>query len=313
MRLDDLQLFVDVANFKSMTKAANNLYLAPQNVSKAIAKIESDLNTELFKRTRHGCYLTENGAKLYNTAINILEQWASFQISIAGSNNSSNSLHGTINILSSSHLIHLLASFCQDFQKSFPAIKINLIEQSTVYVYKDIINSNKYDIICSSYEYNYLMQKNSDGAREHAAYLLKKEPLRLFFGKKSTSFANVSTISNKMLSSIPLVLYRSIESNKTIFSDALSQRNITPNYIFSSNNVNLLLDYILNRNVAYLDTTLMFNSTFHPLFLSEVNSLPLQEKITICHVLFLRRDINMPKHIALFIEQFNKQFNLVEL
>lgn len=314
MKLEDLQLFIDVANYKSMTAAANKSYLAPQNVSKSIAKLENDLNTTLFIRTRHGCYLTENGTRLYNTACSIMNQYNDCLDSIRQSEPlKQNELTGTINILTSPHLMHLISSFCRNFQKDFPAIKINLIEQSTLYIYKDIIDSNEYDIICSSYEYDFLMQKNADKGRSHAAYLLKKEPLRLFFNKDNPQFTNLSLITNKMLSQLPLALYRTSDSKKTIFSDALEKLAITPNYIFTSNNINLCFDYILNGSAAYLDTTLMFNSTFHPLLLSEISSLPLQEKITICHVLFLRRDIRLPKHVRLFLENFQQHFSLTEL
>lgn len=314
MKIEDLQLFIDVANYKSMTAAANKSYLAPQNVSKSIAKLESDIGTPLFIRTCHGCYLTENGTRLYNTAVSILKQYNECLSSISTNDPpKQNELTGTINILASPHLIHLISSFCLNFQKDFPAIKINLIEQSTLYINQATMNSNEYDIVCSSYEYNFLMYKNASGTRPHAAFLLKKEPLRLFFNKDNPQFTNLSTISSKLLSTLPLALYRTSDSKKTIFSDALDNLGITPNYIFTSNNVNLCLDYILNGSATYLDTTLMFNSTFHPLLLSEISSLPLQEKITICHVLFLRRDINHPKHIKLFLENFQKFFALTEL
>lgn len=78
MKLEDLDLFLNVANYKSMTTAANILYLAPQNVSKIISKMETELDTTLFTRTRQGCYLTESGTALYSVASEMLNNGTIF-------------------------------------------------------------------------------------------------------------------------------------------------------------------------------------------------------------------------------------------
>jgi len=310
MKLEDLDLFLNVANYKSMTTAANILYLAPQNVSKIISKMETELDTTLFTRTRQGCYLTESGTALYSVASEMLKQWNYFQQAIPNKKNNT-TLTGSIRILASNQLIHLVAAFAKEFQNDYPNIKIDLIEQPTLYIHGDVINSNNFDIICSSYERSFLMKKNEDGNRRQRVYILKEEPLRLFFNKKNSDLTNLSLVSNNQLNDVPLVLYRTFDSNKTIFSDALEQAGIHPNYIFSSNNISLCQQYVIDGTAAYIDTNLMFNSTFHPLYIPEIVSLPLQEKITICHALFLNR--NLPPHVELFLQYFRNHFDLYEI
>ena len=180
-----------------------------------------------------------------------------------------------------------------------------------LYINHETLNNGKFQIICSSYEQAFLEEKNKS-ARSHAAYLLKTEPLRLFFSKNYPFLSNTSVITNKMLASLPLTLYCDFESQNAIFSDSLEMRGIQPHYKFISNNMNLCYDYVLKGEAACLSTALMFNSTFHPLHLSEVTSLPLQEKIIICHVLFIKKS-QITKPVELFLHYFKKQFLMQEI
>lgn len=312
MKLENLQIFLAVANYKSMTAAANSFFLAPQNVSKIIAKMEEELGTVLFVRTRQGCYLTNTGRDLYNTSTEILQNWSKFQNSLSRTA-VEESLTGRINILTSNLLSHLIFSFVKQFQNAYPRVTINLEEQDTLYISGEIINSNTYDAIFSSYEEEWLYNKNASSSRSHHIFLLNKEPLRLFFSKNNSFFIDKTIISNTILNEIPLVLVHPKGTDKTIFSDALTKRGIHPKYIFSSNNIEFCQNYILNDTASYLDTTLMFNSTFHPLFLPEIASLPLQEKINICHVVFLRETTDLPDIVKLFIDQFKLHYNLTEI
>ena len=59
-----IQCFLEVANCLSFTKAANNLYLSQQAVTKQIAALEADLGVTLFNRTTRAVSLTNAGCVL---------------------------------------------------------------------------------------------------------------------------------------------------------------------------------------------------------------------------------------------------------
>lgn len=61
MNLRQLQLFVTVAEQKSMTEAANQLYMTQPAVSQTIADLETELGVKLFDRVRRSLLLTEPG------------------------------------------------------------------------------------------------------------------------------------------------------------------------------------------------------------------------------------------------------------
>ncbi|MDE6663889.1 MAG: LysR family transcriptional regulator [Lachnospiraceae bacterium] len=69
--LDNLsryKIFLAVAECKSISKAAAQLYISQPAVSITIKKMEDNLNTTLFIRKSKGVELTENGRKLYEDA-----------------------------------------------------------------------------------------------------------------------------------------------------------------------------------------------------------------------------------------------------
>ena len=66
--LSGYKVFLAVAECKSISKAAAQLYISQPAVSITIKKLEAHLNTTLFIRKAKGVALTENGRKLYESA-----------------------------------------------------------------------------------------------------------------------------------------------------------------------------------------------------------------------------------------------------
>ncbi len=69
----ELRIFKEVATVKSITKAAQNLGYVQSNVTHRIRKLETEINCELFVRSRKGVILTEEGKRLLNYANRITE------------------------------------------------------------------------------------------------------------------------------------------------------------------------------------------------------------------------------------------------
>ena len=71
MNLKQLEAFVRVAETKSFSAAAKQLYLTQPTVSAHIASLERELNTCLLVRNTKGVALSESGKELYAYA----EHW----------------------------------------------------------------------------------------------------------------------------------------------------------------------------------------------------------------------------------------------
>lgn len=76
---------VEIEKTRSITQAAENLYMAQPNLSKAIKELESSLGITIFRRTSKGVIPTEQGMKFLHCAKQILIQIDSME-SIASPN-----------------------------------------------------------------------------------------------------------------------------------------------------------------------------------------------------------------------------------
>lgn len=74
MNLMHLKYAVEIAETNSMTKAAERLYTAQPNISRAIRELENTLGVQLFCRTSKGIYPTEQGEAFLSRARKILAQ-----------------------------------------------------------------------------------------------------------------------------------------------------------------------------------------------------------------------------------------------
>ncbi len=74
MNLMHFKYAVVIAETKSMTKAAERLFTAQPNLSRAIKELENELGITLFKRTPQGIFPTPQGEEFLGYARNILSQ-----------------------------------------------------------------------------------------------------------------------------------------------------------------------------------------------------------------------------------------------
>ena len=77
INLELYRIFTIVADEENLTMASNILHISQPAVTKHIKNLENELNVKLFKRSKYGMILTDNGKKLYlqiRDSINILNK-----------------------------------------------------------------------------------------------------------------------------------------------------------------------------------------------------------------------------------------------
>lgn len=86
VQFDQLKCFVEVAETKSFSKAAERLFMSQQAISKNVKNLEEDLGCELFFRTKNGVVLTLSGEsvlefaqKFFETEKDLTEKLGSIQ------------------------------------------------------------------------------------------------------------------------------------------------------------------------------------------------------------------------------------------
>lgn len=126
MDIKQIKYFLQICESKSFSKAAKELYLTQQGLSKAIKVLEEELEVPLFHRTKSGIQLTEYGECLKGKAQNILNETNVILDEIDKLKGSNNSI---INVAFAFGVINALpANFLTTFNEMYPDIQINIKE-----------------------------------------------------------------------------------------------------------------------------------------------------------------------------------------
>lgn len=123
------QIFYEVAGCRNFSVAARKLYISQPAVSKAISRLEDELNTVLFRRSSRGVTLTPEGEVLYShveTALQSLKSGADLLKSVSYGHISQLSIG-----VSTTLCKYVLLPFLKPFVSENPNIKITISCQST--------------------------------------------------------------------------------------------------------------------------------------------------------------------------------------
>lgn len=86
MNTNQLKYFVAAADKKSLHKASDELYITHQCLSSAIRKLEEEMGTALFERTKQGVFLNKSGQEVYRMAQAILHEISTTQDKLCAEN-----------------------------------------------------------------------------------------------------------------------------------------------------------------------------------------------------------------------------------
>lgn len=145
MELRNLYTFVQVAESKSFTRAAEKLEYSQPTVSFQIKQLEDELGIPLFERIGHTVSLTEEGREVLKYAQNIcnlskeMEQYTIHKDEISGK----------IRVAMADSLCSpLIVKGFGDFRKQYPHISLEITTGGTETLY-DLIDHNEVDFVCT--------------------------------------------------------------------------------------------------------------------------------------------------------------------
>ncbi len=130
MSLNNLKIFINVADSESITRTAEALFISQPAVSKAVKAIEKELGVNLFFRDKKtGIKLTDIGERVlsYARQMMLLEEKL-YQTAYF----SKNMLEGTLRIASlPSGIDHIVVKALSCFKKKYPQVNVEILEGST--------------------------------------------------------------------------------------------------------------------------------------------------------------------------------------
>lgn len=198
MNLSQLEYLIEVAKVGNISIASQILYISQAGISQAITSIEEELGTKVFKRTRAGVVLTEEGEKIVKEAEKIvsmvqnLKQFSSFP----------NTKVEEIKLSITAGFLPIVQNALDLFKQEHPDVLVTLIEDDSKTIYEEI-NHFKTDVgIIECFKYTNL--NNKDISFEE---LFKSKTMILV--NKDSTFASAGKITLQEYVKQRLAMYKS--------------------------------------------------------------------------------------------------------
>lgn len=141
MNIKAMRIFVEVYDCGSMTRAAENLYMAQPAVSRAISELENHYGTKFFERISRRLEITEAGREYYSNAVNILSLIDSLDLKMKHIDNVGTLRIGTSITIGTKLLPGIIARFAQ----KYPDIKVKAVIENS-HTIEELVVNNKIDL-----------------------------------------------------------------------------------------------------------------------------------------------------------------------
>jgi len=189
-----------VVEEKSISKAAQKLFISQPSLSQCIQRIEAKLGTRLFKRTSAGLLPTFAGEKYYKIAIDILKIYNDFEIEISDVNNLKK---GKITVGFTNYLATLvLPVILPEYKQKYPNIEVVIVEKNSTELEKSL----SWGEIDFAVMHTYPNQNSSDNLNVvfHSLY---KDPFLLVTKKNHPLKKYAENIKDSLYPKIDLTLF----------------------------------------------------------------------------------------------------------
>lgn len=137
MDFKQIEAFINVAKFKSFSKAANSSFLSQPAISSHIASLEKELSIQLFDRTSKEVLLTPAGESFLKYAIDILN---TRDKAISHLANFNGNVSGKLKLAASTTPCNtILPSLLRQFHLLYPEVSFDIVENSSGEIIENII------------------------------------------------------------------------------------------------------------------------------------------------------------------------------
>ncbi|MDO4500888.1 MAG: LysR family transcriptional regulator [Erysipelotrichaceae bacterium] len=151
MNINVLKYYIELYKQKNLNKAAINLFITPQGLSKSIKNLESELGLQLLKHEYNQIQFTDDGEFFYEQAT---ELWAEYSKMMLKIQERSLSPSGTLTLgIAYGVNKYLRPDFLETFHKKYENIKLNIIETTDKQV-EQMLKEGIIDLGISSCEYD---------------------------------------------------------------------------------------------------------------------------------------------------------------
>ncbi len=240
VNLNQLRAFFIAAKEKSITKAAEALYVTQPAVTTQVKSLEQDINLKLFKKRGKSIELTIAGTVLFNYTEKIFEIVEEMEYVLK---QHAASTHGAINIgTTRSFARYLMPNLLSRFQKLFPKVKIILKVGSSQEIAEGVEDFT-YDvgIICR------LPYKAKLGVIPYT-----KEEFCLTVSSQH-KFSKLKNVSLHKLKTEPIIIRENGSGSRYAILSLLSAHDIKPSVLLEAASIEFIKEYtIKGHGISFL-------------------------------------------------------------
>lgn len=240
INLNQLRAFFFAAREKSVTKAAEILFVTQPAVTMQIKFLEEILEVKLFKKRGKNLELTDVGKVLFGYACRIFEIVEEMEYTLKGYAQLS---QGSLTIgTTRSFARHLMPGLLSPFQESFPNIKVYLKEGSS----QEIANG----LVEFKYDLGIIGRLPHEGKLKVIPYTKEEFCLVTPPGHRLAYRKNVSI---RELEHEPVIIREEGSGSRHAILSLLSAHQVKPSVLVEAGSVEFIKEYVMKgRGVSFL-------------------------------------------------------------
>lgn len=219
-----------IAQCCSITKAAEQLFIAQPSLTQALQRIEAEYGAAFFYRTRNGLQLTEAGKAYLESAEQMLHLYKSMEYDIG---EVTGMQCGRISLgITVFQGGVLLPDLLMRYNQKFPRVRLNLLEASSLQL-EQLASEGKLDLTIlhrpfRSHDLNYLT--------------LYKEEFYLAVSKENPDYQKAAAesgecipiVTSEIMERQPYIMHTANQRIRHISDDVCASANITPDIVFTT-------------------------------------------------------------------------------
>jgi DNA-binding transcriptional LysR family regulator len=212
--LRQLEIFVTVARFESVSRASEILSLSQSATSTSLAEIEKQFDTAFFDRAGKKLRLNDFGRKLLPEAVDLLDRAQSLEDLL-----SNRKSYGNLNIGATLTIGNYLATLIvSNFLESYPDSKANLSVHNTSAIVERLLN---FDLDLGLVE----------GSCVHQDLLIEPwiEDELVIFCAPGHPITQTQNVSLDQLMALPWIMREKGSGTREVLDQALANHNLNPN------------------------------------------------------------------------------------
>lgn len=240
INLNQLKAFYFAAREKSVTKAAETLYVTQPAVTMQIKALEGSLEVKLFRKYGKQLELTEAGHVLFKYAEKMFEIVEHMEYALKGYREVAK---GSLTIgTTRSFARHLMPRLLSRFQESFPGVKVYLKEGSSQEIADDLL-AFKYDLGLIGRLPNLSKLKVIPYTKEE--FCLVTSPQHRFAKKGEVSYRD--------LENEPIIIREKGSGSRYAILSLLRSKGVEPSVLVEAGSVEFIKEYVIKgRGISFL-------------------------------------------------------------